>query len=122
MSRRLRFRLDDESLTASGERGDRARLGLLVIQAWADTGLRERLRQQWRAGRGADSNGLPRSVQLRLLKLALKAQAATITASREQAPQTAAPASRRVGRAVSSPRPDRDSHCLRASAPRGDPA
>ena len=76
----MRFKSDPESVTASGDRGDHARLGLLVLQTWADPGLRERLREHLRVVRGAEgmheTNGLPGSVQRNLLKLALRAGAA----------------------------------------------
>jgi hypothetical protein len=73
---RLRFRVDEESLTASGERGERARLGLLWLQASADPVLRARLRQQRVR---AAPNGLPGSVHHQLFKLALRAGLAAAT-------------------------------------------
>jgi hypothetical protein len=67
MSRRLSFCVDEESLTAAGERGDRAREGLFALAVLADPNLRERLRREWAAER---SNG----DRLALVKLALRAR------------------------------------------------
>jgi hypothetical protein len=71
----MRFRVDDASLTASGERGERARLGLLWLEAWADPSLRERLRQQ-RAAEGV----VTEEVEFALIRLALRAGAAAANA------------------------------------------